>query len=524
MDRIELGTVGEGDVVDIQLAGLEFVATGWHAVDVGSLRRAEGEVDGGVGSRVGLVAGFDGEFQPGKGGHRLEGAQDLAVVTESRIGCLWLTWLDSSPPWPAGKLCEAWVRFKFAANSGVDRQAVWRHAGRSMNLESNEREPRPGGEAGGASGSETLEELRSEIDAIDQRVVELLAQRLRRVQQVVAIKKAQRLPVYHPAREENLISQRREQAVQAGLDPDHIEELYRSILRQSRVRQTIQVARTGVRPGAKVLLIGGRGKMGTYFGRWFAQSGYEVEVLDVDDWPRVTELVAGVELALVCVPIDRTVEVIEQLGPHLPSGCVLADITSVKQAPVEAMLAAHSGPVIGLHPLFGPTTTTMDQQVVAATPGRMADDCQWLMDQFVSWGNVVLPLEAREHDDIMAVVQGLRHFATFAFGDFLYRQNVNVTRTLDLSSPIYRLELGMIGRLFAQDPTLYAEILFASPGRRALLQQFVDSFGQYGAMLAEGDKAAFCAEFRRIAEWFGPFCGQAMRESNFLIDKLVERF
>jgi hypothetical protein len=39
---------------------------------------------------------------------------------------------------------------------------------------------------------------------------------------------------------------------------------------------------------------------------------------------------------------------------------------------------------------------------------------------------------------------------------------------------IYRLELGMVGRLFAQDPGLYAEIIFATPERRALLKEYVE--------------------------------------------------
>jgi chorismate mutase/prephenate dehydrogenase len=344
------------------------------------------------------------------------------------------------------------------------------------------------------------------------------------VQRVVALKRAQHLPVYHPAREEDLISQRRAQATCAGLDADHVEELFRSILRQSRLRQAVQVTRTGVRPGATVLLVGGAGKMGRYLGRWFSESGYRVRVLEVGDWPRVDELCAGIELALVCVPIDRTVAVIRDLGPHLPRASVLADITSIKAAPLAAMLAAHPGPVTGLHPLFGPMTSTMDKQVVAATPGRLPEECQWLLDQLSAWGGIVLPLAAEEHDRLMALAQSLRHFATFAFGDFLCRQNVNLARTLELSSPIYRLELGMIGRLFAQDPELYAEILFATPERRALLEEYVDALNRHRAMLESGDKAAFCAEFRRIADWFGPFCEQAMRESSFLIDKLVERF
>jgi chorismate mutase / prephenate dehydrogenase len=389
---------------------------------------------------------------------------------------------------------------------------------------SNESTPLPNPAGNGMIPPVALEDLRREIDAIDARIVELLAQRYRQVQQVVAIKKAQHLPVYHPAREEDLISQRRQQAVRAGLEPDHIEELYRCIMRQSRVRQTMQVTRTGVRPGATVLLVGGLGNMGRYFGQWFGQTGYSVRVLDLGDWPRVAALCDGVDLALVCVPIECTVEVIRRLGPYLPAGCLLADITSIKQAPMVAMLETHTGPVVGLHPLFGPTTTTMDKQVVVAVPGRAPEGGQWLLDQFTAWGNIVLPLDAGEHDRIMSVVQALRHFATFAFGEFLYRQNVNISRTLELSSPIYRLELGMVGRLFAQEPALYSAIIFASPERRALLKTFVDSLGRYCEMFEAGDQQAFCAEFRRIAEWFGPFCEQAMRESNFLIEKLVERF
>jgi chorismate mutase/prephenate dehydrogenase len=369
-----------------------------------------------------------------------------------------------------------------------------------------------------------LDHLRQEIDAIDEKIVDLLAQRLGKAQSVVAIKKAAGLPIYHPAREENLISQRREQARTAGLDPDHIEELYRCIVRQSRVRQTVHVAKSGVRPGFKVLIVGGRGRMGQYFSRWFSESGYEVRVLDIDDWPRVTELCAGIQLALISVPIQRTIEVIQQLGPSLPADCVLADITSLKQAPLEAMLAAHAGPVIGLHPLFGPGTTSMDKQIVVATPGREPAGGQWLLDQLAAWGNIIETLDAREHDQLMDVVQGLRHFATFAFGRFLSRQRINLSRTLDISSPIYRLELGMVGRLFAQDASLYGNIICASPQRRALLKEFVASLDSACDLLEQGGPDWFCREFEEVARCFGPFCEQAMRESSFLIDKLVERF
>lgn len=372
--------------------------------------------------------------------------------------------------------------------------------------------------------SEALEGLRQEIDTIDRQLVDLLVRRRKVVQDVVHIKQQQDLPTFHPAREENLISERRAQAVVAGLDPDYIEDLFRTVLRHSRVGQLETLGRRGVRPGARVLLVGGKGSMGQFFARWFAQSDYEVRIMDRDDWPRVEALARDIELCLLAVPIDVTAAVAARIAPHLPATCVLADITSLKREPLKAMLAAHAGPVLGLHPLFGPSTTTMDKQIVVITPGRDLQASQWFVKQMAVWGNVLVETSPEEHDEIMGIVQALRHFATFAFGQFLHSRGVPISRTLELSSPIYRLELAMVGRLFAQDPWLYAEIVFATPERLALLKDFILSLQQNLQMIESGEKEQFVARFREIAKWFGPFGEQAMRESTFLVEKLVHRF
>lgn len=370
----------------------------------------------------------------------------------------------------------------------------------------------------------SLDGLRKGIDAIDQEIVELLSRRQKQVDQVVALKKANNLPVYHPAREEDLISARRIQARGAGLCPDFIEELYRIIIHRSRVVQSGQMARKGVRPGATVLIVGGRGEMGRYFADWFQGAGYGVRVMSSRDWDNVAELCDGIDLAMISVPIDKTIEIIHRIGPYLPPDAVLVDVTSIKKKPLAAMLEVHAGPVLGLHPLFGPTTSTLDKQIVVACDGRNPAACQWVIDQFSTWGSIIVTATADEHDHIMEFVQALRHFATFCFGQFLAAKNVPLARTLEFSSPIYRLELGMVGRLFAQDSGLYAEIIFATPERRALLKEFIESLSKNLHMLESGDKAVFETEFKKVTAWFGPFGEQAIRESSFLIDKLIERF
>lgn len=369
-----------------------------------------------------------------------------------------------------------------------------------------------------------LAKARAEIDQLDASILELLAARRRTVDEVAAVKKEHNLAVYHPAREENLIYSRRKDASQLGLDPDVVEDIFRTILHSSRVTQNQSLKGRSLMPGAAIVIVGGRGAMGRDLAGWFSGAGYEVRILDAGDWASAETLCRGARLVLLSVPIEVTEESAFLIAKHLDPGCVLADITSVKERPLKAMLAAHPGPVVGLHPMFGPGASTFDKQIVVRTPGRADAQCQWVVDQLAAWGAVVVTADAAEHDRVMDVVQGLRHFATFAFGQFLYHRGIDLARTLEFSSPIYRLELDMVGRLFAQDPALYGKIIFSTPERRELLKGYLESVGRNLALLESGDEKAFLEEFSRIALWFGPFSDQAIRESGYLIDKMVERF
>ena len=372
--------------------------------------------------------------------------------------------------------------------------------------------------------AQQIKPFRDEIDSIDARIISLLSKRREQVEKIVAVKKEHKVPIYHPAREEDVMSRLREKASGMDVDPDFVESLYRTIMRQSRKSQT-RVSRTNpIRPQARILIVGGAGEMGRLFARFFTDTGYQVDILDKKDWDRAQALCKNADLVIVCVPINVTVKIIDALAPMMRPDAVLTDLTSIKTLPLEAMCRAHKGPVLGLHPLFGPTTDNLDKQIIAACSGQHNDACRWVIDQFIAWGAVVVEASAPEHDQVMEIVQALRHFATFCFGSFLYRQGIPIKRTLEFSSPIYRLELGMVGRLFAQDPDLYAEIIFATPQRRQLLKTFVQSLTQFHDMLESGDKDAFIKEFKQITEWFGPFGNQALRESTYFINKLIERF
>ncbi|HPF34460.1 MAG TPA: bifunctional chorismate mutase/prephenate dehydrogenase [Candidatus Krumholzibacteria bacterium] len=368
-----------------------------------------------------------------------------------------------------------------------------------------------------------LDALRAQIDAADRELLDLLARRRDLVAAVGDRKIDLGLPVYVPEREEAMLRDRRAEAEQRGVAPDLIEDLLRRIMRESYRAEGARGFRCAVEDPRPVVLVGGRGQMGRLLHRAFTASGYEVRVLEADGWDAADQVFSGAGLVIIGVPIHATVDVIRACAGRLPADAVLADITSRKAAPVRAMLDAHPGPVLGLHPMFGPDVPTFAKQVVVHSPGRHADACAWVLQQWRTWGAAVVEVDAAEHDRHMGTIQALRHFATFVYGTHLMAADVDLERVLALSSPIYRLELAMVGRLFAQDPELYADIIFGSEEGVALARGYRERFSEAVAMYEGGDREAFLERFREVREWFGPLAEVMLRESSGLLAQARDR-
>ncbi|ELG2964363.1 bifunctional chorismate mutase/prephenate dehydrogenase [Vibrio fluvialis] len=361
-----------------------------------------------------------------------------------------------------------------------------------------------------------LNELRDQIDAVDKQMVELLARRLALVEKVGEVKSKHGLPIYVPDREAAMLASRREEAERKGVPPQLIEDILRRTMRESYASEKDSGFKCLNPELRSVVIIGGNGQLGGLFGRMFRLSGYQVKVLGSKDWDRADEILSDAGLVVVTVPIHLTLGVIEKLA-NLPEDCILCDLTSIKSKPLQAMLNVHKGPVVGLHPMFGPDVPSMAKQVVVYCDGRGEEHYQWLLKQLGIWGASLCQIDAAEHDHGMTLIQALRHFTSFAYGLHLSKVNPNLAQLLKLSSPIYRLELAMVGRLFGQDPNLYGDIILSSEENVEMIQHFYRNFGEAVKLIAEHDKEGFVQNFEKVSQWFGDYSQQFMLESQNLL-------
>ena len=270
-----------------------------------------------------------------------------------------------------------------------------------------------------------------------------------------------------------------------------------------------------------VVVIGGKGQLGSVFVDLFQRSQYKVEVLEQADWPNSDNILSTASLVIVAVPIRLTNTIIGKLKT-LPKDCILADVTSIKESPLYEMMNVHSGPVVGLHPMFGPDVAGLIKQTIIACDGRSPEQYNWLLQQFKVWGAKIYPVAAHEHDKAMAMVQVMRHFSTIAYGYHLMAEGADISQLVDMSSPIYRLELVMVGRLFAQDPILYSDIIFANPDNVAMMKRFAYRFLELLEDVENGDKDAFVTMFNQVSHWFGDYADIFLNESKGMLLKANE--
>jgi prephenate dehydrogenase len=270
----------------------------------------------------------------------------------------------------------------------------------------------------------------------------------------------------------------------------------------------------------KVCIIGGTGRMGRFFGNILERAGHDLARTGRGPDEKYRECAAEADVVMISVPIRQTVRVIATVAGVLSPDQLVCDLTSLKTAPVGAMLESGAD-VLGLHPMFGPSAPSLSGQTIIAvrarTRGPLTDN---LLGIFRENGARITYSTAEEHDRMMAVVQGLTHFLTLTLAETMRTVGIPPEKTLDFMSPVYQIEMGLAGRLLSQDPALYEDILRLNPYVPDVLRTCEDSVRRLGRSVSDKE-GVFSDCFRRDAEFFGDYCRDAASLTDRLIASMV---
>lgn len=272
---------------------------------------------------------------------------------------------------------------------------------------------------------------------------------------------------------------------------------------------------------SNISIIGGVGRMGSWFGRFFQTAGHEVNSIEGKDVEQIRQAAGRSDVVIVSVPIGETCEVIEKVGPYVKAESLLMDLTSLKAKPVEYMLKYSESEVIGTHPLFGPDAESLKDQTVILCPARANRWFAWLTDIFSSQGARLEIISPERHDRIMTIVQAMAHMNTMLMGFLIKELNENLSDLKRYSTPLFRVQMALVGRLFAQDPRVYAEIIAHNPEVKHAVAVYSALLGDIKKSVDEGEAGHIAHALSDASTFFEPIEAESLATSRVLLRALT---
>jgi chorismate mutase/prephenate dehydrogenase len=344
-----------------------------------------------------------------------------------------------------------------------------------------------------------LEDLRSELTAIDRRIIELIADRQRVVDDIGKAKQGTGRATRDYEREKDVLDMAREHAGSLGVDPKLAEEILTSLIRASLTHQErSRVAAEAAGDGRRALIIGGAGKMGGWFVDYFSSQGFLTVIADTGvkpgpgrcrDWRQ-----AGIDydVIVVAAPMAASGQILTDLAALKPAGLVF-DVGSLK-SPLKHGLAALRDAgcqVASLHPMYGPDTELLsgrhmifvDAGCPAATAAAKALFSATMVEQ--------LDMSLDDHDRLIAYVLGLSHALNIAFFTALAESGEAAPRLAQLSSTTFDAQLLVSGAVAGDNPHMYFEIQHLNDFGIDPLDALCESAARIREVVEKGDEAAF---------------------------------
>jgi len=261
-------------------------------------------------------------------------------------------------------------------------------------------------------------------------------------------------------------------------------------------------------------IIGGTGNMGQWFNSFFTEAGHKVLISGRQTAITTENIAETCDIVIISTPTDVAIRICKIIGPLLSENQLLMDFCSLKERIVDKMAESTRAAVIGTHPMFGPDTESIKGRNVVICPVKNSRWVDWLENLLSSKGAEVTRMDPAVHDRNMAVVQGLTHLLTICMGKTLQKLNMTPNLVNSCSTPIFKLNMDLLGRLFSQDLDLYSNLIGKNAYMKDALEIFSNALNEGEECLLYGSNGEKRSYLEEIREFLGDFCQTGFIESN----------
>ena len=250
------------------------------------------------------------------------------------------------------------------------------------------------------------------------------------------------------------------------------------------------------------ILILGAGKMGSFFTDLLSFE-HEVAVYDNDpkrlrflyNTQRFTSLdevdAFNPEFVINAVSLKFTLQVFNELLPHIGKDCVLSDISSVKTG-FKEYYEQTGRRYVSSHPMFGPTFANLGQlsneNAILINEGDYMGRI-FFRDLYTRLGLNLKELSFAEHDETMSYSLSIPFVSTFVFSAVMKHQ--------DTPGTTFKRHMKIARGVLSEDDTLLREILF-NPHTKPKVENIRTELKELLQIIDDRDEDAMTAYLTKI--------------------------
>ncbi len=222
----------------------------------------------------------------------------------------------------------------------------------------------------------------------------------------------------------------------------------------------------------------GTGDMSVWFAERLENEGYEIFLTGRSTTTTPEEMIAQVDVVVICVPISVTVKTIEKYGPLLKDGQALLVLAGESEQTLKAATNVTSKGVelMLVHNLWGPQTLTMkDKNASVVRTPRSGSFCSEFEAFLYKHGAAISHDSPNKHDLLMGVGQKLPTTISTALAMTL-KQHAIACADIGTHSTLTSLYgILAMARIHNQNPRTYAEIMATGGDGRKIVRSFAEN-------------------------------------------------
>lgn len=271
----------------------------------------------------------------------------------------------------------------------------------------------------------------------------------------------------------------------------------------------------------RIGIIGGAGRMGEWFARYFLKQGHEVIISDVrSDKAKIVANSLGValvsnnieaarisDLLFISTPIDVVPKVLSEISPELRDSMIIAEISSLKSRvlPVLKMIAEKGVRILSIHPLFGPGLREIVGGKIALIPVHDQRAEETLAGNLFPEAKIIA-VDCEKHDRVMALTLALTHFINIVFALIVGEEDLKTLK--QLGGTTFTLQLTISESVMTEDPMLYALIQIDNEYTLNYLENFMLKANMLKEIIEKRD-------FDGFIEFYKVTCDLLSRDEEF---------